>query len=105
MIGGYDPDYQRDRTLDDRQYYNGLLVKQLAELAAEVDKAATALDRPGGRAIRNRMVKTMRFVIEVHRLARHYQGELDEMLGIGREPCEVIPLPTASVTELRVVSP
>lgn len=45
MCNGYDPDYHRSRILYDRRHFDGLLLKQLTELWAEVNKAATALDR------------------------------------------------------------
>lgn len=45
----------------------------------------------------------MRYLIDVHSLASHYQGELDDLLGIGREPAQVIEFPTARITPSRLV--
>lgn len=66
----HDPESARRSLLLDRQPFNGLLAKQLPELAAKVDKAAITLDRPGRRAIRNRLVKAMCYTIHMHRIAR-----------------------------------
>ena len=96
-------DYRRTYVLGERQRFDAMLVEALTKLSAEVDKAATALDRPGGRAIRNRLVKATRWTIDVHRLAAKMQAELDEELGIDRESAQVIDFPAARITALRVV--
>jgi hypothetical protein len=95
--------YRRNYVLSERQRFDAMLADALAKLAAEVDKAATALDRPGGRATRNRLVKATHWAITVHDLSVRMQAELDEELGVGREPAQVISFPKARITHLRVV--
>lgn len=95
--------YRRSCALSERQRFDALLAEALAKLSAEVDKAATALDRPGGRAIRNRLVKAARWAIETHRMAGLHQAELDELQDVDRKPCQIIDFPKARITQLRVV--
>jgi hypothetical protein len=96
-------DYRRTYVLGERQRFDAMLVDALAKLSAEVDKAATALDRPGGRAIRNKLVKATRWAIDLHRLAAQMQAELDEELGTDREPAQIIAFPKARSAVMRVV--
>jgi len=106
-MSGYDPrDHYKSRrvyVLGERRRNAAGLIRELEELSAEVDKAAAALDRPGGRAIRKRLVSAMRCVIEWHRMVGKHQAELDELTGVGREPAQVIEFPKARITQLRVV--
>lgn len=97
-----DHEYRRTYALHERQRFEAMLADALAKLSAEVDKAATVLDRPGGRAIRNRLVKATRWAISVHRIAGEHQAELDALQGVARKPCQVIDFPAARIVELRV---
>lgn len=109
-MSGYDPgdprshrEYRRIYALSERQRCAAGLVAELADLSAEVDKAAAALDRRGGRAIRRRLVNAMRGVIDWHRLTGLHQAELDELTGVSRPPTQIIDFPKARITALRVV--
>jgi len=96
-------EYRRTYNVHERDRYAAGLARTLAELSAEVDKAAAVLDRPGGRAIRNRLVKGMRNVVDWHRLVGIHQAELDDLTGVDRPPTQIIEFPKARITQFRVV--
>lgn len=96
-------EYRRLNALAERARFNAMLAEGLAKLSAEVDKAAAALDRPGGRAIPNRLVKATSWVVQTHRMAGEHQATLDELEGTERQPARIIDFPKARITQLRVV--
>lgn len=102
-MSAYDSDYRRTYALGERQRFDAMLAENLARLSAEIDKAATALDRPGGRAIRNRLLKAIHIVLIDHRMVGQHQAELDELTGVSRMPAQIVDFPKARITQLRVV--